>query len=133
VVTAVAIFWFNVPFMGSIWFLLLSSFTFMLTTLGTGLLISTFSSTQQQAMMTTFLFIMPFTILSGFAFPISNMPIEIQYVTYINPVRYFVEIVRAIFLKGSGIAELKEPLLALFIIGLSVMTVSVLRFRKRVS
>ena len=83
VVTAVAIFWFEVPFVGSIWFLLLSSFTFMLTTLGTGLLISTFSSTQQQAMMTTFLFIMPFTILSGFAFPISNMPIEIQYVTYI--------------------------------------------------
>ncbi|HEQ98380.1 MAG TPA: ABC transporter permease [candidate division Zixibacteria bacterium] len=133
VVTAVAIFWFEVPFVGSIWFLLLSSFTFMLTTLGTGLLISTFSSTQQQAMMTTFLFIMPFTILSGFAFPISNMPIEIQYVTYINPVRYFVEIVRAIFLKGSGIAELKEQLLAMFIIGLSVMTVSVLRFRKRVS
>jgi ABC-2 type transport system permease protein len=133
VVTAVAIFWFDVPFMGSIWFLLLSSFTFMLTTLGTGLLISTFSSTQQQAMMTTFLFIMPFTILSGFAFPISNMPIEIQYVTYINPVRYFVEIVRAIFLKGSGIVELKEQLLALLIIGLSVMTVSVLRFRKRVS
>ncbi len=133
IVTTVAIFWFNVPFQGSIWFLLLAAFTFMLTTLGTGLLISTFSSTQQQAMMTTFLFIMPFTILSGFAFPISNMPIEIQYVTYINPVRYFVEIVRAIFLKGSGIIELKDQLLALLAIGLSVMTVSVLRFRKRVS
>lgn len=133
VVTSVAIFWFKVPFMGSIWFLLLSSFTFMLTTLGTGLLISTFSSTQQQAMMTTFLFIMPFTILSGFAFPISNMPEAIQYFTYINPVRYFVEIVRAIFLKGSGFAELQFQLFALLIIGISVISISVLRFRKRVS
>jgi ABC-2 type transport system permease protein len=133
VVTTVAIFWFKVPFVGSIWFLLLCSFTFMLTTLGTGLLISTFSSTQQQAMMTTFLFIMPFTILSGFAFPISNMPESIQYFTYINPVRYFVEIVRAIFLKGSGLAELKVQLFALLIIGLSVISISVLRFRKRVS
>jgi ABC-2 type transport system permease protein len=76
---------------------------------------------------------MPFTILSGFAFPISNMPESIQYFTYINPVRYFVEIVRAIFLKGSGLAELKEQLFALLIIGLSVMSISVLRFRKRVS
>lgn len=133
VVTTVAIFWFKVPFVGSIWFLLLCSFTFMLTTLGTGLLISTFSSTQQQAMMTTFLFIMPFTILSGFAFPISNMPESIQYFTYINPVRYFVEIVRAIFLKGSGLAELKVQLFALLIIGLSVISISVLRFRKRIS
>ncbi|MBD3382622.1 MAG: ABC transporter permease subunit [candidate division Zixibacteria bacterium] len=129
--TAVSIFWFKIPFLGSIWVLLLASFTFMLTTLGTGLLISTFSGTQQQAMMTTFLFIMPFMILSGFAFPISNMPIEIQYFTYINPVRYFVEIVRAIFLKGSGVIELKYHLLALLIIGLTVMSMSVARFRKR--
>lgn len=131
VVTTIAIFWFKIPFMGSIWFLLLCSFTFMLTTLGIGLLISTFSSTQQQAMMTTFLFIMPFVILSGFAFPISNMPKEIQYFTYINPVRYFVEIVRAIFLKGSGFVELRTQFLALLIIGISVLSLSVFRFQKR--
>ncbi len=133
IATTVAIFWFEIPFLGSICVLLLCSFTFMLTTLGTGLLISTFSSTQQQAMMTTFLFIMPFTILSGFAFPISNMPIEIQYFTYINPVRYFVEITRAVFLKGSGLYELRIHLLALLAIGLFVMTLSVIRFRKRAS
>lgn len=131
VVTTIAIFWFEIPFMGSIWFLLLCSFTFMLTTLGTGLLISTFSSTQQQAMMTTFLFIMPFVILSGFAFPISNMPREIQYFTFINPVRHFVEITRAIFLKGSGFVELKTQFLALLIIGITVLSLSVFRFQKR--
>jgi len=132
-VTTVAIFWFKIPFIGSIWFLLLTSFVFMLTTLGTGLLISTYSSTQQQAMMTTFFFIMPFMILSGFAFPISNMPAEIQYVTLINPVRYFVEIVRAVFLKGSGFAELKTQIVALLIIGISVLSLSIIRFRKRIS
>jgi drug efflux transport system permease protein len=130
-VTTVAIFWFKIPFIGSIWFLLMCSFIFMLTTLGTGLLISTYSSTQQQAMMTTFFFIMPFMILSGFAFPIANMPDEMQYVTLINPVRYFVEIVRAVFLKGSGFTELKSQIFTLFIIGLTVLTLSVIRFRKR--
>jgi len=131
-VTTVAILWFKVPFLGSIWTLLLCSFVFMLTTLGTGLLISTFSSTQQQAMMTAFLFIMPFVILSGFAFPISNMPREIQYITIVNPVRHFVGILRAIFLKGAGLQELSGHLLALLVIGIGVMAVSVIRFRKRV-
>ena len=76
---------------------------FLMTTLGAGLFISTISRTQQQAMMATFLFFQPFFLLSGFAFPIRNMPAAVQYLTYLNPVRYFMEIVRGIFLKGSGI------------------------------
>ena len=104
---------------------------FLMTSLGAGLFISTVSRTQQQAMMSTFLFFQPFFLLSGFTFPIRNMPLVVQYLTLINPVRYFLEIVRGIFLKGSGIGVLWPQLVGLVIIGVSVLTMSALRFHKK--
>jgi ABC-2 type transport system permease protein len=122
---------FHVPFRGSGLILLLASICFLLTSLGAGLFISTVSRTQQQAMMTTFLFFQPCFLLSGFTFPIRNMPVVVQYITYLNPVRYFMEIVRGLFLKGSGIGVLWPQMVALAVIGVVVMTLSASRFHKR--
>ena len=131
VALAVARFWFGVPLLGSLVLLFALSGLFILTTLGAGLIISTISRSQQQAMLIAqFFFFMPFLFLSGFAIPIANMPVIIQYFTYLIPLRYFLEIVRAIFLKGSGMAELWPQALALFGIGATILTSSVLRFRK---
>lgn len=130
VVTA-ALVLFHVPFRGSGLVLLLASILFLLSTLGAGLFISTVSRTQQQAMMSTFLFFMPFFLLSGFTFPIRNMPTAIQYLTLLNPVRYFVEVVRGIFLKGSGVTVLWPQLAAMGVYGVAILTMSVLRFHKK--
>lgn len=132
VALAVARFWFGVPLLGSLVLLFGLSGLFILTTLGAGLIISTISRSQQQAMLIAqFFFFMPFLFLGGFAFPISNMPKVIQMVTYIIPIRYYLEIVRAIFLKGSGLGELWPQALALVAIGSATLTISVLRFRKQ--
>jgi ABC-2 type transport system permease protein len=130
-VTSVAILWFKIPFRGSFFLLFLSVGGYLLTTIGIGLFISTLTKTQQQAMMTTFFFLMPAIILSGFMFPISNMPELIQYLTYINPLRYFLIIVRGIFLKGSNLSVLWDKLLPLAGIGIAVLVFSVLRFQKK--
>jgi len=130
-VTLFAVFWFDVPFEGNVVLLFFSTCLFLLSTLGMGLFISTISSTQQQAMMTTFFVILPAFMLSGFVFPISNMPTAVQWVTYLNPLRYFLVIVRGIFLKGVGIHILWPQLLALSLIGTAVFTASVTRFKKR--
>jgi len=122
---------FHVPFRGSPLLLLFSACLFLMTTLGAGLFISTISRTQQQAMMTTFLFFQPFFLLSGFAFPIRNMPMPIQYLTYLNPVRYFIEIVRGLFLKGSGVSVLWPQMAALTVFGVLILSLSAARFRKR--
>jgi ABC-2 type transport system permease protein len=122
---------FHVPFRGSALLLLVCAFLFLLTTLGVGLFISTISQTQQQAMMSSFFFFNPAFMLSGFTFPIANMPLPVQYLTYLNPVRYFMEIVRGIFLKGTGIETLWPQMLALAIFGVSILTFSVLRSHKR--
>jgi ABC-2 type transport system permease protein len=122
---------FRIPFRGSILLLLGSGILFLLTTLGMGLFLSTVASTQQQAALSTFMFTMPAFLLSGFAFPIHSMPVFFQYLTYINPVRYFIEIVRGIFLKGSGIDMLWPQLVALAGFGVFILGLSVLRFRKR--
>lgn len=129
--TLLARFLFFVPFRGSIWVLLVSTILFLLTTLGTGLFISTISRTQQQAMMATFFFFFPALLLNGFAFPIASMPQAVQWVTYLNPVRYFMEIVRGIFLKGLGFSELWPQMLAMAVLGVSVIGVSSNRFHKR--
>ena len=100
IVTLLAIFWFDIPLYGSPWLLFAATCLFLLTTLGIGLFISTISATQQQAMMTTFFFILPFFMLSGFVFPISNMPIVVQWLTFLDPLRFFLVIIRGIFLKG---------------------------------
>ena len=130
-VTGAALLIFGIPFRGSMLLLLGCAAAFLLTTLGSGLLISTVSSTQQQAMMASFFFFMPAFMLSGFAFPIRNMPQAIQVLTYLNPVRYFMEIVRCIFLKGIGLDVLWPQVLALLLIGTALVGSSVLRFHKR--
>jgi ABC-2 type transport system permease protein len=130
-VTTLALAVFEVPFRGNALILLGSSMLFLLTTLGAGLFISTVSSTQQQAMLASFVFTMPAFMLSGFAFPIRNMPEIIQWITYLNPVRYFMEIVRGLFLKGSGIELLWPQVLALGVYGVLILGFSALRFRKR--
>jgi ABC-2 type transport system permease protein len=130
-VVTVALLVFKVPFRGSFLLLFASALLFLLTTLGAGLFISTVSRTQQQAMMSTFLFFQPFFLLSGFAFPIRNMPEAVQYLTFLNPVRYFLEIVRGIFLKGAGVDVLWPQLLVLAIFGVAILSLSAARFHKK--
>ena len=126
-----AVLWFRVPVAGSIPLLFLLSGAFLLTTLGIGLFISTISRTQQQAMMTTFFFLLPSFLLSGFMFPIENMPRLIQLITYAIPLRYFLVIVRGIFLKGNGLAVLWPQVLVLAAFGLAIMWLAASRFQKR--
>jgi ABC-2 type transport system permease protein len=95
-----------------------------------GLLISTVSRTQQQALMTTFFFLFPCILLSGFIFPIANMPPEIQYITYLNPLRYFLVVIRGIFLKGAGFEILWPHLAALLALGVAIMILAVRRVGK---
>jgi ABC-2 type transport system permease protein len=121
---------FHIPFVGSFWLLTLASLLFILTTLGAGLFISTISRTQQQANMATFLLFQPFTMLSGFTFPIRSMPAAVQWFTYFNPMRYFLEVVRGIFLKGSGFDTLWPNLAALAVFGVAILWLSVQRFHK---
>jgi ABC-2 type transport system permease protein len=130
VVVAVAVFWFGVPVKGSIWLLFALSPTFMLTTLGLGLFISTISRNQQQAMLTAVFFILPQIILSGFVFPIENMPRIIQSLTYVVPLRYFLVIIRGLFLKAAGWGALWDETAALVVFGVVILGLSVLRFRK---
>jgi ABC-2 type transport system permease protein len=130
-ITAVAVFWFKVPIEGSLLLLFFATGLFLMSTLGTGLFISTISSTQQQAMMSTFFFYFPAVLLSGFMFPIANMPVVVQWITYVNPLRYFLVIIRGLFLKGIGAEILWPQMLALGILGTIVLTLSSLRFSKR--
>lgn len=130
-VTAFAIIWFDIPMAGSMGLLFAATCLFLLSTLGIGLLISTISATQQQAMMTTFFFIVPFFMLSGFVFPIENMPKVAQWLTHLNPLRYFLVIIRGIFLKGTGIEALWPQFVPLALIGGVVFSGSVMRFGKR--
>ncbi|MCZ7602664.1 MAG: ABC transporter permease [Melioribacteraceae bacterium] len=132
VITAMNII-FGIAVKGSAIFLLISSFVFILSTLGLGLFVSTISKTQQQAMMLAiFLIMMPMVFLSGFAFPIENMPEIIQAITYIIPLRYFMTIIRGIILKGIGFADLWIQLLAMLGLGVLILSLSVMRFQKRI-
>jgi ABC-2 type transport system permease protein len=130
-VTVVAVLWFNVPLNGSILVLFFGVCLFLISTIGVGLFISTVSSTQQQAMMTTFFFILPFFMLSGLIFPIDNMPVIIQFFTYLNPLRYFLVIVRGVFLKGVGLGVLWPQFLELALLGAVVFAGAVRLFHKR--
>jgi ABC-2 type transport system permease protein len=123
---------FGLAVRGSLLVLYLLSLLFMLTSLGLGLFVSTVARTQQQAMMiSVFFIIMPMVILSGFAFPIENMPPVIQAVTYLFPMRYYFVIIRGLFLKGVSLGELWREAGALLVIGTVIIVASVLRFRKR--
>ena len=130
-VTIIALLLFHVPFRGSVWLLAGASALYLLSTLGAGLFISTISQTQQQAMMSCFFFIQPAFMLSGFTFPIRNMPPVVQWLTYLNPLRYFMEIVRGIFLKGAGLDVLWPQVLALGAMGVLILVLSAARFHKR--
>ncbi len=130
-VVAVARLLFHVPLRGSLVLLGCCAILFLMTTLGAGLFISTISRTQQQAMMTMFLLFLPFFLLSGFAFPIHNMPAAVQYLTYVNPVRYFMEITRGIFLKGAGVSVLWPQMTALAVFGCAILLISAARFHKK--
>lgn len=130
-VISVSYSWFKIPLRGNLLILFFSMILYLFATLGVGLFISTISRTQQQAMMSTFFFMMPAVLLSGFMFPIENMPVIIQYITYINPLRYFFVIITGIFLKGTGLGILWPQMLALGIIGIIILAISIFRFRKR--
>jgi ABC-2 type transport system permease protein len=131
-VVAVAVFWFEIPLRGSFPLLAAMSLLYVLCTLALGLFISTISSTQQQAMMTaTFFFLTPMIYLSGFIFPIENMPPVMQAFTYLIPLRYFLVIVRGIFLKGIGLDLLWPQAAALAAWGFVVLSLAVARSRKR--
>jgi ABC-2 type transport system permease protein len=121
---------FHVPINGSVPLLLVLSGLFLVTTLGIGLFISTIAHTQQEAMMTALFFLLPNIFLSGFFFPIAAMPLVLQWVTYAVPLRYFLDIVRAIVLKGAGIEVLWFDVIALTIFGVLIMGAAALRFRK---
>jgi ABC-2 type transport system permease protein len=131
-VNIVMVFWFGIPIRGNLIFYLFASLLFILSTLGLGLFISTISRTQQQAMMVAiFGVMMPMIYLSGFAFPIENMPGIIQYITYFIPLRYFITIIRGVILKGSGFSDLWRETLLLLIMGIIILFFSVKRFHKR--
>lgn len=131
-VLSVMRFWFGIYVKGSVPFLFASSFVFMLSTLGLGLFVSTISKTQQQAMITSaFLVIMPMIFLSGFSFPIENMPVIIQYVTYLIPLKYFIIIIRGVVIKGLGFYDLWREVAVLFVMGVVILVVSSFRFSKR--
>ncbi len=129
-VTVVAVFLFRIPIRGSLTLLFVCTALYLLSCLGAGLLISTVSRTQQQAMMTTFLFVLPAILLSGFAFPIHNMPRLIQALTYLDPLRYFLVIIRGIFMKGIGMSVLWPQMLALLVLGLAAFGAGVAGFRR---
>jgi len=133
-VVLVAIGWFEVPLRGSFLLLFTMCVVYLLTTLGLGLFVSTISNTQQQAMMTaSFFFLIPMVFLSGFVFPIENMPAVVQPVTYLIPLRYFLVILRGIFLKGVGLEVLWPDALALLCWGLSIVVLATLRSSKRLA
>lgn len=129
-VTTFGIFWFQIPFVGSPFVLFVGATLFLTSTLSLGLLISTICRTQQQAFATNFFVVNPIFILSGFAFPISGMPMALQWLSCLNPLRYFLVIIRATFLKGVGFPVLWPQLLALGAISICLLSTSVLRFRK---
>jgi ABC-2 type transport system permease protein len=129
-IAVVGTFWFQVPFRGHILVLLLGSVLFLLCMLGAGLLISTVSSTQQQAMVTSFFFIMPAVSFSGFGFPISTMPQWMQYLSYLIPLRYFLIVLRGTYLKGVGMEILWPQMAAMAGLGFSLLAIAILRFHK---
>ncbi len=121
---------FDVPLHGSASFLLVSTLAYLLSTLGAGLLISTLSLSQQQAFLGSFLFMLPAMLLSGNLTPLAAMPDWLRPLTYLNPLRYYIEILRAVLLRGSGWGDLWHELLALTVLGAAILSFSVMKFKK---
>jgi ABC-2 type transport system permease protein len=133
VVTGVGILWFGVPFRGTIAALVLGTVAFLFSSVGLGLFISTLSSTQQQAMMAANLFLTPAILLSGLVFPIANMPVFFQYLTRLNPLMYFIIVVRGVFLVGAGLSVLWLEMVSMVILGFAMLGLAVARFQKHVA
>jgi ABC-2 type transport system permease protein len=123
--------WFGVPIRGSLLLIFALSALFLVTSLAIGLLASTVAKTQQEAMLTVMITMLPSIFLSGFFFPISAMPKILQWISYAIPLRYFLTIIRALLLKGVGVIELQTEIFALTIFGIILMGLATLRFRKR--
>ncbi len=128
-VVMVALLWFRIPFRGNPLLLVLGTVLFLFSALGLGLLISSISNTQQEAFMSAFLVFLPAILLSGFMFPVSSMPRGFQALTLLNPLRHYLEIVRALFLKGAGVEALWMQLLALLGMGIGLLWLASRRFR----
>jgi ABC-2 type transport system permease protein len=124
---------FDVPFRGSFWVVALGSILYLFSTLGIGILIAAFSSSQQQAMLGAFGFVLPAMLLSGFMSPISSMPAWLRPLTMLIPIRHFIEIMRGCLLKGAGIRDLAQQFIALTVLGIGILALSVARFRKRLA
>jgi ABC-2 type transport system permease protein len=131
VVTGGALIIFHTPFRGNFLLLMFCALLFLMTSLGAGLFLSTISDTQQQANMGSFFLTTPAFMLSGFTFPIGNMPMAVQWLSYLNPLRYFMEIVRGIFLKGVGISILWPQMVILTVYGIAILGLSAMRFHKK--
>jgi ABC-2 type transport system permease protein len=131
VIVIVAVFWFGVPLIGSLVALALGLALFLVSAIGIGLMISSLAATQQQGLLGAFLFLVPAIILSGFATPIENMPRLVQYVTYVNPMRYLMVILRGTFLEGDGVAALLGQYWPLALLGAASMTAATLLARRR--
>jgi len=130
IITTIALFWFDVPFRGSFVLLLVASLCYIFCGLGIGLLISTVSNTQQEAFMSLFFFFLPAIMLSGFMFPVEAMPVALQYVTLLDPIRHYLIVVRGIFLRGAGWSVLNQQIIVLLFMGVAVLWFATTRFRK---
>jgi len=130
-VLAIGYYWFGVPIRGSLWVITGASLLFLLSSLGIGLLASTIANTQQEAMLTVWMLLLPSIFLAGFFFPLEAMPKLLQWISYIFPLRYYLVIIRSLMLKGVGIAAVTGDVIALAIFGIAIMTLASLRFRKR--
>ncbi len=131
VITPLALEIFNIPFRGSVVFFVATTMLFMLTSSAIGITISAFCTTQQQAVLTSFMFLQPSVLLSGYIFPIENMPEIVQYSTYLNPLRYFMTVVRGVFLKGTGWDVLWPQLVPIFLMGIFYMWLAAVLFKRR--
>ncbi|MGD8753315.1 MAG: ABC transporter permease [Anaerolineales bacterium] len=130
-VLAIGSWLFNVPIRGELTLIILLSGLFLLSGLGIGLLASTIANTQQEAMLSVFMTLLPAIFLSGFFFPLEAMPKLLQWLSYLIPLRYYLVIIRSLLIKGVGVSALQEEILALALFGIGIMTLAALRFRKR--
>jgi len=130
-VIALGHFWFGVPLRGSLLLIGTVSTLFLISGLGTGLFASTIANTQQEAMLTVWMALLPAIFLSGFLFPTNNMPLVLQWISYLIPMRYFLKILRVLMLKGVGIESIQGDVIALIVFGVVIMGAAALRIRKR--
>jgi ABC-2 type transport system permease protein len=130
-VLAIGHYWFKVPINGSLWLIAVASLIFLLSSLGIGMLASTIANTQQEAMLTVWLLLLPSIFLAGFFFPLEAMPKILQWISYVFPLRYYLVIIRSLMLKGVGISAIQTELIALTIFGIAIMSLASMRFRKR--